>query len=439
MKYYIDQFGEKTDGRLYTKEIQRAIDECFLAGGGEVIIPPGTYRTGGLRLRSNVTLHLLENTALEGSIDPEDYTTYIEDSIEPIPPEELGKKVSTALPEANGQSVFPYSRWNNAIIRAINAKNIAIIGERGSVIDGQNCFDEQGEEDYRGPHPINFWFCENVTLRGYTIKDGGNWGHAIQNSRDIEVKNVTVLGGHDGLDIRTCDNVMVEDCRFYSGDDAIAGFDNINVTIRNCVLNSACSALRFGGTDVLVENCRTCAPVEYGFRGSLTPEQKRARAATDENCRHNCLNAFLYYCDFRAKIRSTPGNIVIKNCSFKNVDAVFSEPFGFKWACNRALDNIIFEDCIFDGVCESINLDCPEKEPITFTMKNCKVIAREGAEDAPFAEASNFRNITLENVEILGYNNPEIICYTKGEIILTDTSCLNITNVSAEISKERGK
>lgn len=33
--------------------IQQALDACFLAGGGEVIIPTGTYRVRGLRLRSN--------------------------------------------------------------------------------------------------------------------------------------------------------------------------------------------------------------------------------------------------------------------------------------------------------------------------------------------------------------------------------------------------
>ena len=51
--YTITDFGERISDLLQTE----AIDECFSNGGGEVIIPAGIYRTGGLRLRSHVTLH----------------------------------------------------------------------------------------------------------------------------------------------------------------------------------------------------------------------------------------------------------------------------------------------------------------------------------------------------------------------------------------------
>lgn len=55
--YTITDFGARISDLLQTEAIQRAIDECFSNGGGEVIIPAGIYRTGGLRLRSHVTLH----------------------------------------------------------------------------------------------------------------------------------------------------------------------------------------------------------------------------------------------------------------------------------------------------------------------------------------------------------------------------------------------
>ena len=135
----------RVDGTLCTKSIQDAIDACFLGGGGEVTVPAGTFLTGGLRLRSGVTLHLLENAVLLGSINPEDYCTYLQDKIEPISEQErcsIAPNVADA--ERSGRSAYPYSRWNNAIIRAIRAENIAIIGEKGSKINGQNCYDPQG-------------------------------------------------------------------------------------------------------------------------------------------------------------------------------------------------------------------------------------------------------------------------------------------------------
>lgn len=77
-------FGASTDGSLQTEKIQSAIDYCFKQGGGEVRIPEGVYHTGGLRLRSNVCLHLLENAVLRGSKNPEDYFSYKNDTVEPL-------------------------------------------------------------------------------------------------------------------------------------------------------------------------------------------------------------------------------------------------------------------------------------------------------------------------------------------------------------------
>ena len=429
MTYNIKDFGAKSENAINTKEIQSAIDACFLAGGGEVVIPAGDYITGGLRLRSNVTLHLLEDAHLIGSIDPEDYVGYINDRVEPIPEAERDMVVDTVVEGMPiGRSAIPYSRWNNAIIRAIKAKSIAIIGERGSLIDGRNCFDEVGEEHYRGPHAINMWFCENVTLEGYTIKDSANWAHAIQNSRGIKVKGITVLAGHDGFDVRTCDDVLVEDSRFLTGDDCIAGFDNIGVNVRNCYFESSCSLFRFGGTDVLIENCRGKDPATYGFRGHLTPEQKKNRADTDENCRHTCHNVFLYYCDNRAKIRRTPGNFIFRNCEFDGIKRILDQPFGHIWCCNRALDNVTFEDCIFKGIYDPSTPVCPDGEPMTVTIKNSKIIAKPGYEDKKLFIARGMRKIELENVSIEGFTAPTIVCNPECEVVANNSGQVMVEN-----------
>ncbi len=403
----LDYNAHRCGSILCTKEIQKAIDDCFLNGGGEVVIPEGRYLVGGLRLRSGVTLHLLENAVLLGSINPDDYMEFIHDEIEPIAEEDLNALAPNVVKGVSlGKSARPYSRWNNAIIRAINAENIEIIGERGSEINGQNCFDEQGEEKYRGPHAINMWFCKNIKLSGYTVRDSANWAHAIHNSRNIEIRELTVLGGHDGIDIRTCDDVLIENCRLCTGDDCIAGFDNIGVTIRNCYFDCACSWLRFGGTDVLVENCQGVAPSTYGFRGSLTEEQRRERANTTEECRHSCHNVFLYYCDNRAEIRRTPGNIVIRNGHFKNPDTVMRLPFGHVWCCNRSLADITFENCVIEGICKPLLITAPDNEPLTLRLRNCVITPRKGYEDIPFIEGENIRELELTDTELRGFTDP---------------------------------
>lgn len=407
----VADFGAREADTLQTGAIQRAIDACFTAGGGEVRVPEGVYYTGGIRLRSRVTLHLMSGAVLKGSRNPDDYEGWRADTLEPIPP-------ATAATNGLPRSSMPQSRWCNGLIRAYGAHDVAIVGEPHSVIDGQNCFDPTGEEKYRGPHAISMWYCTNVVLRGYTVCDSANWAHAIFNSSNIAARALKVMGGHDGFDVRTCDDVRVESCVFQTGDDGIAGFDNIGVVVRDCVLDSACSAFRFGGTDVLIENCRGTGPAPYGFRGGLPMETRRQSLNDGARTRHNLKNAFLYYCDFRAVIRRPPGNILMRNCTFTNPDRVFSLDFDGKhrWCCNRSLNSITFENCTFDGVAGPLNIHGDANEPLTLTMRNCTVTARPGAGNQAAVSARNFRAIRLENTVWKGFARPRVVAHTPGEV-----------------------
>ena len=53
--------------------LQRAVDECRRQGGGTVRVNPGVWRTGAVKLYSNICLCLEEGSRLEFSADPTDY------------------------------------------------------------------------------------------------------------------------------------------------------------------------------------------------------------------------------------------------------------------------------------------------------------------------------------------------------------------------------
>ena len=411
--YNIKDFGAVVCDRLQTKAIQNAIDECFLAGGGKVVVPKGIYRVAGIRLRSDVHLHLESGAILEGSRNPEDYLSYLDDKLEPI------DTTMELVNRKEGRSAYPFSRWSNGLIRVINAKNVKITGETGSFINGVDCYDEVGEEGYRGPHAIHMYNCENIYLEGYTIMNSANWAHNICNSKNITAKNLTVYGGHDGFDARTCDNILIEDCEFRTGDDAIAGFDNNDVIIRNCIFDCSCSALRFGGNNVLVEKCHSYSPGSFGHRYTLSEEQQKHSMPTDENCRHNMFTAFLYYCDFRAEIRKTPGDILIRDCVFESPDTLFNLEFdgNHVWCCNRSLSSITFENCTVTNVCEPIHIHGDENEPLSIKLKDVKMSVREGLEDIAVIDAINYEKIEIENTKFEGYKKPTIVAKSKGEII----------------------
>jgi polygalacturonase len=72
--YNIREFGATTDTiKLNTRAIQSAIDKCNEDGGGEVVVPAGTYYTGTIFLKPNVYLRLLPGSVLQGSYNPADY------------------------------------------------------------------------------------------------------------------------------------------------------------------------------------------------------------------------------------------------------------------------------------------------------------------------------------------------------------------------------
>ena len=72
--YPITKYGAVAGGKnLATAAIQKAIDACYGAGGGTVEVPPGTFLTGTISLKSNVNLHLESGAVLLGSPNINDY------------------------------------------------------------------------------------------------------------------------------------------------------------------------------------------------------------------------------------------------------------------------------------------------------------------------------------------------------------------------------
>ena len=70
----VKSFGATGDGQTQERDaINKAIDAAAAAGGGTVHFPPGTYVTGSIRLRSNVTLDLERGSVIEASSDTSTY------------------------------------------------------------------------------------------------------------------------------------------------------------------------------------------------------------------------------------------------------------------------------------------------------------------------------------------------------------------------------
>ena len=308
-RYVIIDYGVKENSTaLQTKEIQAVLDKCK-NGGGTVVIPRGRFYTAALYMHSDTTLYLESGAELYGSDECDDYEVFR------VPDEVPMRSDMELIPQQYNYQ--PWETYRRAIISAYGEKNISIIGECGSVIDGQNCFDPDGEEHYRGPHAVFLTSCENVLFEGYTARHSGNFLHEANNCKSLTMRRVTCLGGSDGIHLHCTEDALIEDCLFKTGDDCIAGINIKNLLVRRCVLNTSCNVFRIGGIGIRVEDTYVYGPGYYPHRMTVVKGKNSELPRTEG--RHNTYHLVEYFAS--ETFPSAPADITFKNCVVENIHA----------------------------------------------------------------------------------------------------------------------
>ena len=410
-----------------TAALQRALDECFRAGGGTVEVGPGVHRVRGLRVRSGTTFLLRSGAVLEASRDCGDYDVLAGDGLEPVPASDFapGVRWAPAATRKNHDHLLkPASRWNNAVIRIYRAENVRIVGEPGSAIDGRDSYDPEGEERFRGVHGISAHDSRNVELRGYEIRNAGNWAHAFWRCSDVVFSGLSILGGHDGVHFCSCDRVTVEGCTMKTGDDCVAGFDNEDVEVRDCDLNTACSAFRFGGRRVLVERCRCHGPGEYPIRNTLSEADwiSGSHGAPGVG-RRSMLSLFTYYSDFSLPVRHEPGEITVRDCTLDDAERFLHYNFSGNevWQKNRPLASIRFENVRANRVGMSLCAYGAAERPLALSLERCSFEFEP--RQAEFIRACHVSALRLRDVEVRGLDGPCVRSW--GDVAAPDTEGLS--------------
>ena len=335
------------DAAFHTAAIQVQLDLCRDQGGGEVVLDAGEWRVASLRMYSHTTLRLMPGARVTASADWQDYTDF-------------------HIPSTLGYVTVPYmiEIWHlpphylNAVITAVDAEDVAVIGGEDSYFDGADCFDPNGEEKFRGPMGMVMSRCRNVHLEGYLFKNAANWCHQLDSCENVLMRHVTVQAGHDGVNVHHCRRVVIEDCTFETGDDCIAGYNAENVTVRRCLLNTSCSTFRFGGRDLLVENCVLRGPGRFPHRVSG---------------RHNTLAVFEYYAmRYDDAITQDSGNWLMRNCKIEKVDTLFHyEPAVDFMHCKRPLRDVTFENVEITGLLAPSVMRPEAHAPLDLTFRRC--------------------------------------------------------------------
>ncbi len=260
--FNITDYGAVADGQtVCTQEIQRAIDLCDKYG--IVYVPKGTFRTGALFLKSNMTLYLEEGAKLLGS-----------DLLEDFP-------IMSYRFEGRHQLCYA------SLINTDDASYENI------TIEGKGTLDANGRPLYKAALATNIAargraICikntTNLTLKGITVRESPAWCVHLVYCKNIIIDDISVhtkydengeklhIHNGDGIDIDSCKNVRITNSLIASQDDGIAvksgmnewgrrvGIPSENIVIENCRFTSGFGAvmgsdMAGGVKDVWVRNC----------------------------------------------------------------------------------------------------------------------------------------------------------------------------------------
>ena len=254
----ITKYGAKPGNvQANTKAFEKAMAACNKAGGGRVVVPAGVWITGAVHFRSNCQLWLSEGAELVFEDDPQLYLPAVHTSWEGTECMNYSPLIYAYECENVGIGgtglIHPkmdfWTTWFARPESHIQAtRQLYAMCSTGIPVEHRHM--EEGEANMR-PHLIQFNRCTNVQLADFRIQDSPFWTIHLYLCKEAWVHGLNVYAhGHnnDGIDIEMTQHILVEDCVFDQGDDAVVLKSGRNqdawrldtptqdVVVRNCTV-----------------------------------------------------------------------------------------------------------------------------------------------------------------------------------------------------------
>lgn len=408
------------------KALQAAIDKCSAKGGGRVVIASGkndteaTYMTGAITLKSNVNLVIEKGATLKFAFEPALY---------PL-----------VYTRYEGLDCYNYS----PCIYSNGAQNIAITGE--GTIDGNGSRETfwgwTGEErwGYKGGETsrsmngvqgyraqlqqmcddnvpvservfgmgkglrmqlVNLVNSENILIEGVTMIDSPFWVMHPMFSKNITVRGVKVHNegpNGDGCDPESCENVLIENCIFHTGDDCIAiksgrngdglrdGRPSKNIIIRGCKMEDG-----HGGVVIGSEISGGCQNVFAEDCEMDSPKLDRVLRIKTNTCRGGeTKNVFMR----NVRVGQCKEAVMRINLNYQPKEA--SERGHIPSVHNVWMENVTCQKSKYGIEINGIQ----EAEAVyDIHVRNCTFT---GVQDKPFFRENRMRNIDFDNLSVNG-------------------------------------
>lgn len=410
-QFLITSFGAKTTATAAQnqKAINRVISLVSKKGGGKVIIPKGTWNTGAIELKSHVNLVLEEGATLHFAFETKLYPL-VRTSWEGLacwnysPCIYAYKATDIAITGKGtidgGGNNDTFWQWNGSPRFGYKegvTKESQKLGSRSKLLkmaeDGVP-FDERkfGMGYGLRPQLVNMVHCERILIKDVKMINSPFWVIHPLLSKNITVDGVYVWNegpNGDGCDPEACENVLIQNCVFHTGDDCIAiksGRNNDgrlwnqpskNIIIRNCKMEDGHGGVVIGSEisggceNVYAENCVMDSP---HLERILRIKTNNCRGGQVQNI--NMRNVVVGQCkeavvkinlDYERKEICYRGfEPIVNNVNVENVTCQKSD-YGVLIIGRDSLENVYdinIKSCKFDGVV---------KEPVKITGKTRNV------------------------------------------------------------------
>ena len=433
-KYTITDFGAKSEIGFDNQAcIQEAIDLCSREGGGTVIIPKGYFLTSPIELKSNVKLHTLRGTYVRFTKIKEKYPLRYTEfegrrAIRTVSPISALNAKNIAITgegifDGNGDKWRPKKDWKMSSLEWDKKKTSEFIAE---VEDGLMWFptetaylgfitnvDEKLPDaleraskyyDWYRPVFVSLISCENVLLKGVTFTNSPCWTIHPLYCKDVTVdgclvKNPKEAQNSDGIDVESCERVVIKNCTFDVGDDAICMKSGKGREARRKIAPTK---------DVEVFDCTV-----YHGHGGFVIGSEMSRGVENVYV-HDC--AFLGT-DTGIKVKSALGrggcikDIKIKNITMSQIAGeCITMSFGYSIKSLLDLsdnitqyaeddiptvDGISISDICCDSSSRFLHINGLEASPIkNIALSNCFVTA-DNEDEIKYAENVTFTNVTV--------------------------------------------
>ena len=277
-QYVLTDYGVLAGStEVQTRQIQAVIDRCAQEGGGVVVVPTGTFKTGALFFKQGTHLHLSEGAVLLGSdriIDFPILTTRIEGET---------CKYFAALVNADGLNGFTITGKGTIDGNGLKYWQEFWIRRQWN----PQCTNK----DAQRPRLTYVSNSRNVTIQDVHLINSPFWTNHVYKSDHVRYLDCYIYAptenvyapqpkrgapSSDAIDIDVCTDVMVDGCFMHVNDDAVvlkggkgtwADKDSTNgncerILIQNCHYGRVHGCLTLGSEslhdrNVILRNCQT--------------------------------------------------------------------------------------------------------------------------------------------------------------------------------------